>query len=427
MRPILDIAGKDLLQLLRDRKIFLFLLIMPILFTFFIGFASGGFSKAGDPRLPVGYIDADGTWLSRALHEQLVNSEVIRLQEFNSTDLPAMQARIADEKLAAAIIVPKGYSKQMLEGKPARLVLIGDTGTSVGTSVKSEALTVAIRLESAVRTAVIMERVAGDQNPFDYTFEQALSRWKEPPIRVKETTSAVIELEATGNKALANTSPGMMLQFAIAGLLTSAVIIVSERKSRCLQRMLTTATRRVHILLGHFLAIFSMVFCQFIILLVFGQFILKGELPEVAAGNPAGGAGSGVVYRRAGIADRDAGAHGGAGNHLRAGADVPAGSARRGMDAPGSDGSHFRRHRALFPRRLGDGRLQECVHPWAGCRGGAVARVCFVGICALVLCYCRLEVPGEPGTLAFLLCEAVVVFHWQVRQLHRDLRLICIL
>ena len=275
MRPILDIAGKDLLQLLRDRKIFLFLLIMPILFTFFIGFASGGFSKGGDPRLPVGYIDEEDTWLSRALHEQLADSEVIRLQEFNSTDLPAMQARIADEKLAAAIIVPKGYSKQMLEGKPARLILIGDTSTSVGTSVKSEALTVAIRLESAVRTAVIMERVAGDQNPFDYTFEQALTRWKEPPIRVNETTSAVIEAQATGNKALANTSPGMMLQFAIAGLLTSAVIIVSERKSRCLQRMLTTATRRVHILLGHFLAIFSMVFCQFIILLVFGQFILN--------------------------------------------------------------------------------------------------------------------------------------------------------
>jgi ABC-2 type transport system permease protein len=275
MRPILDIAGKDLLQLLRDRKIFLFLLIMPILFTFFIGFASGGFSKGGDPRLPVGYIDEDGTWLSHALHEQLANSEVIRLQEFNSTDLPAMQARITDEKLAAAIIVPKGYSKQMLDGKPARLILIGDTGTSVGMSVKSEALTVAIRLESAVRAAVIMERVAGDQNPFDYTFEKALSRWKEPPIRVNETTSAVIESEATGNKALANTSPGMMLQFAIAGLLTSAVIIVGERKSRCLQRLLTTATKRVHILLGHFLAIFSMVFCQFIILLVFGQFILK--------------------------------------------------------------------------------------------------------------------------------------------------------
>ncbi len=68
MRRILDIAGKDLLQLLRDRKTFLFLLIMPILFTFLFGFAFGGFSKGVDPRLPVGYIDEDDTWLSRDLH-----------------------------------------------------------------------------------------------------------------------------------------------------------------------------------------------------------------------------------------------------------------------------------------------------------------------------------------------------------------------
>ena len=177
--------------------------------------------------------------------------------------------------LAAAIIVPRGYSKQMLDGKPARLILIGDTSTPAGRSVESEALTVAIRLESAVRTAVIMERVAGDKNPFDYTFEQALTRWEEPPIRVSETTSSAIQVGSSGNEALAHTSPGMMLQFAIAGLLTSASIIVSERKSRSLQRLLTTATQRVHILLGHFLAIFVMVFCQFIVLLVFGQFILK--------------------------------------------------------------------------------------------------------------------------------------------------------
>jgi ABC-2 type transport system permease protein len=42
-----------------------------------------------------------------------------------------------------------------------------------------------------------------------------------------------------------------------------------------LQRLLTTATRRVHILLGHYLAIFSMIFIQFIILISFGQFVLK--------------------------------------------------------------------------------------------------------------------------------------------------------
>jgi ABC-2 type transport system permease protein len=67
----------------------------------------------------------------------------------------------------------------------------------------------------------------------------------------------------------------MILQFAIAGLLTAAQIIVAERKSRALQRLLTTATRRVHILVGHYMAIFALVFIQFTMLILFGWLVLK--------------------------------------------------------------------------------------------------------------------------------------------------------
>ena len=73
----------------------------------------------------------------------------------------------------------------------------------------------------------------------------------------------------------------MMLQFAIAGLLTAATVIVNERKTRSLQRLLTTATTRVHILLGHYLAIFTLVFGQFILLIVFGQLALKVDYLRV--------------------------------------------------------------------------------------------------------------------------------------------------
>jgi ABC-2 type transport system permease protein len=275
MRPILDIAGKDLLQLMRDRKTFLFLLIMPVLFTLLFGYSSGGFGGASDPRLPVGFIDEDDTWLSRALREQLEGSQVIRLEHFSARRRAEMEALLADEKLAAAIIVPAGYSHLLMDGKPARLALIADTGAPAGMSVESEALTVAIRTESAVRTALIMERAAGDQNPFDYTFQQSLDGWQNPPIRVNETTSSFLQQAGSRNQAMANVSPGIMMQFAIAGLLTSAMVLVTERKSHALQRLLTTATQRLHILLGHYLAIFLLIFCQFIILLVFGQLILK--------------------------------------------------------------------------------------------------------------------------------------------------------
>ena len=73
---------------------------------------------------------------------------------------------------------------------------------------------------------------------------------------------------------MAQTAPGMMLQFGIAGLLTAAQVIVAERKSRCLQRLLTTRLARYQILLGHYLAIFAIIFVQFMLLIVFGQLVM---------------------------------------------------------------------------------------------------------------------------------------------------------
>lgn len=276
MIRIIDITLKDMLQMARDRKIFMFLLVMPLIFTVLFGYAFGGFGGGDtDPRLPVGYLDADDSWLSQELQTLLRSSDVIRLQEFSPNMRAEMEKRVADEKLVAAIIVPPGYGHTILDGKTARLTLVGDTASPVGTTVKSAVLTAANRLDGAVRTAIIIEGAAGDQVPFDYAFERALSAWEDPPITVNETTSSAIEKDTNGNMSLAHTSPGMMLQFAIAGLLTSAQIIVTERKSRSLQRMLTTATKRVHILLGHLLAIFIIIFGQFLVLIVFGQFILN--------------------------------------------------------------------------------------------------------------------------------------------------------
>jgi ABC-2 type transport system permease protein len=153
--------------------------------------------------------------------------------------------------------------------------LIADTGLTAGQSVESETLSAVLRLDSAVRTALILEQASKLQVPFDYAFEQALDGWKDPPIRISETTSEALPQKTSSSEPLAHTSPGMMLQFAIAGLLTSGQILVGERKSRALQRLFTTATPRSFILLGHYLAIFGLIFGQFLVLITFGQFVLK--------------------------------------------------------------------------------------------------------------------------------------------------------
>ena len=277
MIRIFDIALKDLTQFLRDFKTFMFLLLMPILFTFLFGYAFGGFSDGGqsDSRLPVGFLNEDDRWISGTFRDLLADSELIRIVEDDSLSASDLDLRVAEGDLAAAVIIPSGYSKAILADKTAQLIVIADTSTSAWTTIEAELLKLASRLDGAVRTATIMEELNGERLPFKYGFDQTLDAWEDPPIAVVETTSSAVTDADDGVEALAHTAPGMMLQFAIAGLLTCATVIVNERKSRTMQRILTTNTRRIQILLGHYLAIFLLIFIQFTVLIAFGQIILK--------------------------------------------------------------------------------------------------------------------------------------------------------
>ncbi len=284
MIRILDITFKDLLQLTRDFKTFMFLLLMPILFTFLFGYAFGGFGGGeSDSRLPVGYLSQDDNWVTDKLRDLLAKSEVIRLDEKPSRSSSDLERLVADGDLAAAVIVPDGYGRALLRDETTRLIVYADTGSTAWTTIEAEILASISRVDSGVRTATILEDLIGDRAPFRYAFDQTIAAWENPPIKVTETTSTAIQKADNQNAGLAHTAPGMMLQFAIAGLLTAAQIIVTERKSRTLQRLLTTSARRIHILLGHYLAIFSLIFTQFMILIAFGQFILKVDYLRVPA------------------------------------------------------------------------------------------------------------------------------------------------
>jgi len=58
--PVWDIASKDILQIRRDHKTLFFLILMPLIFTAFLGFLLTGSGGApADNRLPLGTINQD--------------------------------------------------------------------------------------------------------------------------------------------------------------------------------------------------------------------------------------------------------------------------------------------------------------------------------------------------------------------------------
>ena len=284
MNRILDITAKDLLQILRDRKVFMYLLIMPIAFTVLFGLAfSGGGDENNDPRLPVGFIDQDNSPLSAELKGLLASSTVIKLVEDPAWTAADLEKEVADNNISAALMIPPGYGEALREA-PIRLVVIAKPSNTASSTVQSEITALASRLASAVRAAQAVRQVTGDQS-FDPLFQQALAAWQQPPIRIDSRSGKVVEEKSAGGMSAAHSSPGMMLQFAIASLLTSAQVIVNERKSRSLQRLLTTATARVHILLGHYLAILAMIALQFTLLIAFGQFFMGVDYLRVPLGS----------------------------------------------------------------------------------------------------------------------------------------------
>lgn len=290
MRAI-DLALKDLSQLVRNWMTALFLVIMPIVFTLMFGFAFGGFGNGEeDPRLPVGFVDQDGSRLSAGLLGLLQKSEAIRpvVLEGREAEMERVDKAVRDEDLAAAVIVPPGYGDGLLAGNPVRLTVIAEESSQAAIPARLGVAAAAGRLAGAVEAAQLsLQAYAAQADLADEAarrsflgeaLEQALAAWADPPLTVSVRQSgAVAEEEGSqvAQNGFSHTSPSMMVQFAIAGLIGAASILVQERKSRSLRRLLTTAISRTEIILGHYLAMVIMILGQLAILVAFGQLALK--------------------------------------------------------------------------------------------------------------------------------------------------------
>ena len=200
--------------------------------------------------------------------------------------MAALERKLTKEDLAAVVVIPAGYGAAMQNGAPLTLEMTADPASNAGMSVQNELQGTAQRLSNASRAAQLSVEVLEEQQPFagssarEQAFAQALedaiAAWQKLPVTLAIRSSAppVAESEAQLSNSYAQSSPGMMAQFAIAGLIGAAEVIVRERKTRALQRLLTTSISRASILAGHYLAMFIMIFAQFAFLIAFGQIFL---------------------------------------------------------------------------------------------------------------------------------------------------------
>ncbi len=278
---ILHIAIKDLAQIARNKKSALFILILPVLFTWLMGLIFSQ-NNGSDPRLPVGLADLDGGLAAGYLSSLLEASDTVRPVTMEDTGLDALEEQVRSQETAAVVLIPEGFSARLTGGDSPQLTALVDRNTPTGQAADRAIQLAATRLLGAAQAANLSVEAygpfpseAGRQEFFDESLARAISEWQQPRLTVAyEQAGGQATHAAAAYNGNVQSSAGMMVFFATLSMVTTGYLLIAERRSRTLARLLTTPLTRFEVIGGHALAMFLVSLDQTLLLTLFGQWIL---------------------------------------------------------------------------------------------------------------------------------------------------------
>lgn len=277
----LDIAMKDILQVLKDRKSVFFLVLLPLVFTLFFGFVFSPSTISEDDG--DGYhflvIAPENEKAVEFILDVLDNLDSVSAERGDPVNIQAREAEVADGSIDAILVVPEGYSESLMDA-PMDLEIIMDPESAgyhgIETVVRlltGRLNTAALAAETSVEFLYGLEEEQGNADGAEeywLAFDLAIQGWQEPSVSLEVTSTRGDSGVPSG---FAQSSPGMIVQFAVFGLISAAMLLVLERKNHALDRMLSTPTTRAQIILGHILGMFAVIMVQELVLITIGEFL----------------------------------------------------------------------------------------------------------------------------------------------------------
>ncbi len=264
---------KELLQTLRDKLAFVFMLIMPLAFTVFFGLIFGGAD-----RLPLMVVDEGGGAAAKQLIATLERSKVVSVE---LVDVARAERAVGEKEVAAALLIPRAYNGLA----DAPLTVIATAGSSGAEGVLGEVRAVAAQQAATARAVRAALSTAPTPRAESARRAQRADRGDPPP---QEVAGAVVRAELADPVAGAEvvragaaagqtpsgfvlSSPGMLINFILFSLTTAGILLIVERKIGTLNRLSTTGLRRWELIAGKAVGMFLLTFVQQIMLLGVAQ------------------------------------------------------------------------------------------------------------------------------------------------------------
>ena len=161
LRGLGNVARKELIQTLRDRRVVFMLIAAPAIQLVMFGFAV----DLDVDHIPTALCDQDRTEPSRALAQGLFAGDTFRERD-RTFDPERAQAELESGEVSAAIVIPRGYARRLARGEHPDVQILVDatdaTRAQVAAQDASEYLAVHGRPD-ALAAAPIVPRVLYNQ------------------------------------------------------------------------------------------------------------------------------------------------------------------------------------------------------------------------------------------------------------------------
>lgn len=277
MQKLFLIGLKDLKLVFRDRAALVFMLLAPFLLTIGMGFVTGRFSggSSGLSDIPVIIVNLDQEQLGNALVDVFSSAELAELMEPSlSSDPEAAHRLIDDDRAAAAVIIPEGFTRSVIPAGgtvfdanyvPPEPVLIEvytnpSRGTTAGIvrAIVEEFVSRVEEGRTSGMTSILQLMSSGLLDPQNAESE---ARDLFQSIDESETTAITLKTNTEGAEAaefdiLAYMAPGMALLFLMYTVSYGGRSILAERSQGTLPRLLVSPTTTSQVLGGKVLGIF---------------------------------------------------------------------------------------------------------------------------------------------------------------------------
>ncbi len=248
-----SLIRKEFIQILRDPRTLVLVLVMPIMQLFLLGYAA-----TNDVRnVPLAVYDQDRGPATRALLDAYRAADYFRLAyEVESEE--ELRSLIDDGKARAGLIIPPDYTKRIRAGEQVQVAFILDGSDP---TVAATSLSAAQLIGQQHATQILAERLAdrGQSGAVDLPIEVRTQVWYNPDL-----VSAYYMI------------PGVigMILYALTSILT-ANAIVRERERGTIEQLIVTPIRSWELVVGKLLPYVILAFLNALEILAIGAWWFK--------------------------------------------------------------------------------------------------------------------------------------------------------